>query len=97
MRELNKIAETLFEKIRSRFENVSIGDENAKSTQDPERARFFNFEYVSKDGTNFGNVTISLIDETSLKVYFSKNISDDLGEEHQEEWYGFLRGLRKFA
>lgn len=97
MRELDKIAETLFEKIRSRFENVSIGDENAKSTQDPESARFFNFEYVSKDGTNFGNVTISLIDETSLKVYFSKNISDDLGEEHQEEWYSFLRGLRKFA
>lgn len=97
MRELEKIAQTLFDKIRSRFDTVNIGDENAKSTQDPEKARFFNFDYTSSDGTNFGNVTISLIDENGLKVYFSKNISADLGEEYKEEWFDFLRSLRKFA
>lgn len=97
MRELEKIAQNLFDKIRSRFDTVNIGDENAKSTQDPEKARFFNFDYTSQDGTNFGNVTISLIDENGLKVYFSKNISQDLGPEHKEEWFEFLRGLRKFA
>ena len=36
MREINKISEALFEKIRSRFDNVSLGDENAKSVQDPD-------------------------------------------------------------
>ena len=40
MREINKIAEGLFEKIRDRFEDVSLGDEKAKATQDPEKARF---------------------------------------------------------
>lgn len=96
MREINKISEALFEKIRDRFEDVSLGDENAKATQNPEEARFFNFDYVV-DGHNYGNITISVIDEISLKVYFSKNISKDLDNEQQQQWYSFLRELREFA
>ena len=96
MREINKISEALFEKIRDRFEDVSLGDENAKATQSPEDARFFNFDYAV-DGVSHGNITISVIDETSLKVYFSKNISSELDEEEKAKWYGFLRELREFA
>ena len=96
MREINKIAEALFEKIRDRFDDVTLGDENAKATQDPESARFFNFDYTV-DGASHGNITISVIDENSLKVYFSKNISSDLDEEEKAKWYGFLRELREFA
>jgi hypothetical protein len=96
MREINKIAEGLFEKIRDRFEDVSLGDDKAKSTSDPEKARFFNFDYAV-DGDNHGNITMSLIDETSLKIYFSKNISDNLDDEQKKEWYSFLRELREFA
>ena len=96
MREINKIAEGLFEKIRDRFEDVSLGNDKAKATSDPEQARFFNFDYVVDD-KNHGNITMSLIDETSLKVYFSKNISKDLDEDERHEWYSFLRELREFA
>ena len=96
MREVNKIAESLFEKIRDRYEDVSLGDENAKATNDPEKARFFNFDYLV-DGENHGNITMSLIDETSLKVYFSKNITDGLTEHEKKHWYQFLRELREFA
>lgn len=97
MREINTIANALFDKIRSRFENVNIGDENAKASSDPESARFFNFDYIARDGANFGNVTISLVDENTLKVYFGQNISNNMDDEHKEEWFAFLRGLRKFA
>ena len=97
MRELNKIAEELFDKIRSRFENVSVGDDTAKSTTDPAEARFFNFDYMSQSGENFGNITISLVDEHSLKVYFSKNITQELDPEQRAEWFDFLRNLRYFA
>jgi hypothetical protein len=96
MREINKIAEGLFEKIRDRFEDVSLGNDTAKATTDPQKARFFNFDYVVDD-TNHGNITMSLIDEISLKVYFSKNISSDLDDEQKKEWYSFLRELREFA
>jgi hypothetical protein len=96
MREINKISEALFEKIRDRFEDVSLGDENAKATQNPENARFFNFDYVV-DGKSHGNITLSLIDEISLKVYFSKNISQELEGEERQKWYAFLKELREFA
>lgn len=97
MRELNKIADELFDKVRSRFENVSVGDDVAKSTTDPAKARFFNFDYISESGENFGNITISLIDEHSLKVYFSKNITQELDSGQRAEWFDFLRNLRYFA
>jgi len=96
MREIDKIAEGLFEKIRDRYEDVSLGDDKAKACSNPEKARFFNFDYVVDD-VNHGNITMSLIDETSLKVYFSKNISKELDDEQKKEWYSFLRELREFA
>jgi hypothetical protein len=96
MREINKIAEGLFEKIRDRFEDVSLGNENADATQNPEDARFFNFDYIV-NGKKYGNVTLSIVDEVSLKVYFSKNISNDLDDEERQTWYKFLKELREFA
>lgn len=97
MRELDKISEELFDKIRARFDHINIGDKDAKRVTDTQQARFFNFDYVSKDGENFGNITISLIDENSMKVYFSSNITDDLTDEQEKEWFEFLRNLKKFA
>jgi hypothetical protein len=96
MREINKISEALFEKVRDRFEDVSLGDAKAKATQNPEDARFFNFDYVV-DGHNYGNITLSLIDEISLKIYFSKNISQNLEGDDRQKWYAFLRELREFS
>jgi hypothetical protein len=97
MREIEKIAENLFDKIRSRFENVSLGDEKAQATTDPSKAKFFNFDYVSKDGKNFGNVHISIVDANSIKVYYGQNITDELDPAEQDEWFSFLRNLRDFA
>ena len=97
MRELDKISSALFDKIRSRFDHVSIGDETTKRITDPEKARFFNFDYISRNGENFGNVTVSLIDENALKIYFSSSISTNLVGEAQKEWFQFLRDLRNFA
>jgi hypothetical protein len=97
MRELDKISSALFDKIRSRFNSVNIGDDKAQRITDPEQARFFNFDYISSDGENFGNVTISLIDENSLKIYYGSNITDSLDEAQSKEWFGFLRDLKNFA
>ena len=95
--ELEKTASDLFAKIRSRFENVTLGDESTQGTSDAEKARFFNFDYTSSDGENFGNVTISIVDEGSLKLYFSRNISDKLDPAQKKEWFQFLFDMRKFA
>ena len=99
MKNIEKIAEELFNKIRSRFEGVSIGDAESKATEDPAQARFFNFNYKDQTGVDYGNITISLIDEDSLKVIFSTGLVEKIEQdpESQEAWYNFLRGLRFFA
>jgi hypothetical protein len=99
MKNIERIAEELFDKIRSRFEHVVLGNEKTDETDDPEQARFFNFDYISDAGNNYGNITLSLIDEDSLKIYFSKNLTDKLAEDEveQQQWYNFLKGLRFFA
>lgn len=93
---IEKTAENLFDKIRSRFSGVTIGDESAKATVDPENARFFNFDFIA-DGKNYGNITISLIDADSLKVYFDKEIDRDMTEQERHVWYDFLKNIRLFA
>ena len=116
MKEIESISAALFDKLRSRFPGITLGDSAAKATTDPDLARFFNFTYSSsasssqdnfddsdvsdhkKDGvTKFGKVTISLIDETSLKIYYGQNISGEMDREQRQEWYAFLRNLRQFA
>jgi len=99
LRESNEIESTsdeLFSKIRGQFPSISLGDENAKVTSDPEQARFFNFNFEI-DGEDYGNVTISLIDNSILKVIYSRNISEELIPEHKKAWYDFLRSIRQFA
>jgi hypothetical protein len=97
MRELDKISSDLFDKIRSRFEPVKLGDKSANDTNNPEAARFFNFDYTSQDGHNFGNITISIVDEKHLKIVYGSNITDALDDSQQQEWSQFLRTMRKFA
>lgn len=93
---IEKTAENLFDKIRSRFTGVSIGDESAKATVDPEKARFFNFDFIA-NGKNYGNITISLIDQDSLKVYFDREIDKDMTTQERHVWYDFLKNVRLFA
>lgn len=97
MRELDKIASELFDKIRSRFEPVRLGDKSGDDTKNPEAARFYNFDYISADGHNFGNITMSIVDEKNLKIVYGSNITDALDDTQQQEWSDFLRSMRKFA
>ena len=96
-KEIESVSTALFDKIRSRFPGITLGDEKAKACTDPSKARFFNFTYTGEDGAQFGKVTISLIDETSLKIYFGQNISGEMDRDQRQEWYLFLRNLRQFA
>lgn len=97
MKNIDQISQALFDKVRSRFSDVSLGDEQANSTTNPEQARFFNFQFRTSTDKPLSMVTLSLIDSQALRVYFSKRLPTDITEEEKTEWYEFLRGLRKFA
>ena len=93
---MDTTARDLFEKLKGQFKNLTLGREDGTRTLIPGEASFFEFDYHS-DESKLGSVVVSLVDESSLKVYFANNIMDDADSESKDKWYGFLRGLRKFS
>ena len=94
MKPLNKTANDLFQHLRTRFSPVTIGNENAEVVTDPSEARFFSFDYKEND-KSLGTVSVSIIDNRSLKVYFSHDMVESI--TLSGDWYGFLKELRFFA
>ena len=64
-KEIESVSTALFDKIRSRFPGITLGDEKAKACTDPSKARFFNFTYTGEDGAQFGKVTAQRKDISS--------------------------------
>jgi len=91
-----KNSEDLFNKIRSQFSNIRLGDENGAATADPGSAVFFEFEF-QEDADTFGSVSISLADGENMKVYYNRDLVNKIDEDSRDEWYAFLKELKDFA
>jgi len=91
-----KTSTDLFNKIRSQFTNIRIGDENGAATADPASATFFEFEF-KEDQDTFGSVSISLADGENMKVYYNRDLVSKIDEDSRDEWYAFLKELKDFA
>ena len=96
MKPIEIIANDLFDKVRSRFSNLQMGDENGAVTANPPDARFFDFDFVI-EGNNLGRVSISINDTGNLKIFFSQGITEDADDATQDIWYDFLKEMRFFA
>jgi hypothetical protein len=96
MSEIEPIAQGLYDKLKNRFGDIAISDQSAKPTSEVEQGRFFNFDY-KVGSTNYGNVTISINDGESLKIFFNRRISKKMAEEDRPTWYKFLKALRSFS
>ena len=92
MQEFDAIGEDLFNKIRGRFPEVTIGNEEGTVTNEPKEARFFDFDY-----NGLGKVSISLDEDDGLTVIYSKDFMEDQDEQTKESWYDFLKELRVFG
>ena len=96
MKPIQIISQDVFDKIRSRFQNLEMGDETGAVTIDPTQARFFDFDFVS-EGNDLGRVSISLNDLGSLKIYYSQGITENQDDPAKKLWYSFLKEMRFFA
>jgi hypothetical protein len=96
MKSIQIISQDLFDKVRSRFSNLEMGDETGAVTIDPAEARFFDFDFV-KENINLGRVSISLNELGSLKVYYSQGITENQNDPAKQLWYSFLKEMRFFA
>jgi hypothetical protein len=95
MKNLDKIAEDLFRKVRSRFSDIKLGDESGALTQEPMTARFFDVNFKA-NGEELGRVNIKLNDD-NLTVIFSNSIIENQGTNARQEWFAFLKDMRQFA
>ncbi len=91
-----KTSQDLFNKIRSQFSNIQVGDESGVPTADPSSAVFFEFEF-KEDADTYGAVSISLADGENMKVFYNRNLVDKIDEDSKDEWYAFLKELKDFA
>ena len=93
---LNIIAKELFGKIRTQFPKIKLGDADSAVTNEPEDARFFNFEYT-QDGKMLGNVDVSLSEDDGLVVIYSNDIVKEQGDSTKKQFFNFLKELRELA
>ena len=95
MRNLDIIAEELFNKIRGRFPSITIGNSEGKVTNIPKEARYYDFDF--KEGErNLGKVSVS-IDENNIAVMYSNDFVTQEDTITKNSWYDFLKELRVFA
>jgi hypothetical protein len=96
MKAIQIISQDLFDKVRSRFQNLEMGNETGAVTIDPTEARFFDFDFVL-EGTNLGRISISLNELGTLKVYYSQGITENQDTIAKKVWFDFLKEMRYFA
>ena len=93
---LNGIVSELFDKIRSQFPRIKLGDEASKVTSDPSQARFFEFDFVHR-GSALGRVTVSISEDEGLVAVYSADITDSAQPSVKRVFYNMLKELREFA
>ena len=91
-----KTSQDLFNKIRSKFSNIQLGDSAGNVTADPKSAVFFDFEF-SENSDNFGRVSISIADGESMKVFYNQGLVEKIDDTARADWYNFLKELKDFA
>lgn len=93
---LSLISQDLFDKVRSRFKNLELGDESGNVTLDPREARFFDFDFVY-EGNNLGRISISINERGTLKLFYGQSILENKDDQIQRIWFDFLKEMRYFA
>ncbi len=96
MNAIELISQDLFDKVRSRYKNLEMGDEDGNVTSDPRTARFFDFDFVL-EGDNLGRVSISINERGALKIFYSQGILEGTDPVAQKLWFNFLKEMRNFA
>ena len=96
MNAIELISQDLFDKVRSRYSNLEMGDEDGNVTSDPLTARFFDFDFIL-EGKKLGRVSISINERGALKIFYSQGILDGTDPVAQKIWFQFLKEMRNFA
>ena len=93
---MSVLSKNLHERLRGKFNSLTMGRDDGAKTLVPDEAVFFEFQFT--EGANdYGSVVVSILDEGALKVYFKSDIVEDADGEGKTKWYDFLKDLRFFS
>ena len=92
----NNLSTDVFNKIRSKFGDIQLGDSEGNVTADPSGAQFYDFEYT-EDSDTFGRMSISLADGETMKVFYNRQLTDKIDETSKQEFFNFLKELKDLA
>lgn len=96
MKNLNAVAEQLFNEIRGRFPSVEIGDGEGNVVNEPRAARFYEFDFET-NGKKLGKVSVSLEEDNGIVIMFNKDFIEEQYGSTKADWYGFLKNIRTFS
>lgn len=88
--DIEAVAKDLFDEIRARYSNITLGNNEASVTTSPEDARFFKFNFL-------GNPVSIALDEETLRLIYNKNLTDSVDPSEEQEWYNFAKAMKEFA
>lgn len=91
----NKHCEDLYNKIRNRFEKITMVDENGSLTLVPRDAKIFNMLFMPKNKDSM--VTLSMMEPTELKIYFNRQLTNEFGGADKDRWFKFVNELRAYT
>ena len=93
---LDLIAEQLFNSVKSRYQNLTIGDAAGDVTNIPTDARFFDFDFGS-NGNSIGKVSVSLDEDDGVTIMYNKDMIDEEFGIEKDNWFTFLKDMRMFS
>ena len=96
MRNLDTVAEQLFNEIRGRYSSVTTGDAEGNLTSAPSLERFYEFDFKSQN-TNLGKVSVSLDEKSGVTIMYNKDFTEEVGDEETKDWFNFLKQMRMFS
>ena len=93
---LDLVADELFGKIRTQFPKIKLRDEESQPTDEPNLARFFEFDF-ERNGVPLGSISVNISDEEGLIVTYSNDIVENQPNGVKKLWFNFLKELREFS
>lgn len=92
----NSNGSELLQFLKTRFPSVKLGNAEGMTTVDPSEAVFFDFNFIVQ-GEKIATISISIADDKSMKLFYSKDILNNQDDIVKSKWFDFLRDVRLFA
>ena len=84
----NDISQKIYDFLVTRDLAPQLADQQGKSTDDPEKAILFSFDWRGPSGRNYGTVVILVNPTTGVELYTADNLGRTMRPEDKDAWLG---------